>query len=166
MLSFAELRGFKIVGFAGLDNYKSIFAQPVFWKAVLNSFQYTFWSLIIGALVPVIVAIVLSEVVHFSPLFRFSMYFPSIIPLIATTLMWAFLMEPGSGGVLNVLLMKIGIEPFNWLQNKNYTIPLIITTMTWKSAGATAIIYIARLKGIGAQLYEAAEMMVPLFSNA
>lgn len=158
VLSFSEVKGFKIVGFAGLENYERLFKSPIFWKAMRNSFSYTFWSLIIGFMVPIIVAIVISELIHFSSLYRVAMYFPNIVPIIATTLMWRFMMEPGSGGLFNSLLIKMGFNPFGWLQETMATIPLITLTMTWKAAGATTIIYVARIKGINQNLYEAASL--------
>ena len=158
VLSFAKVKGFQIVGFAGLRNYIRLFQQPVFWTALVNSFEYTFWSLIIGFMVPIVVAIIISELIHFTSLFRVAMYFPNIVPIISTTLMWRFMMDPGEGGLFNALIMKIGYEPFGWLQEAQFTIPLIVLTMTWKAAGATTIIYIARLKGINQNLYEAAAL--------
>lgn len=158
ILSFAEVKGFTITGFAGWENYQRLFKLPVFWKAMKNSFSYTLWSLIIGFLVPIIVAIIISELIHFTSIYRVAMYFPTIVPIIATTLMWRFMMDPGPGGLFNSMLISLGAEPFGWLQEKAVTIPLIVLTMTWKSAGATTIIYIARLRGINQNLYEAAAL--------
>jgi multiple sugar transport system permease protein len=70
--------------------------------------------------------------------------------------MWGFILRPGKTGVLNVILGQFGIEPMTWLSNPKLTIPLIIVTMTWKAAGATALIYLASLQGINPELYEAA----------
>lgn len=158
VLSFSEVKGFSITGFAGLENYRRLFKLPVFWKAMQNSFSYTAWSLVIGFMVPIITAIIISELIHFSSVYRVAMYFPTIVPIIATTLMWRFMMDPGQGGLFNAFFIKLGLQPFGWLQESAFTIPLIVITMTWKSAGATTIIYIARIKGINQNLYEAAAL--------
>jgi multiple sugar transport system permease protein len=155
-LSFATTEGFTVTGAAGLANYARVVADPLFVKSILNSFEYTIWSLVIGFLVPIILAIMINELVHCSSLFRVALYFPNIVPVIATVLMWRFMMEPGPGGVINTVLAQFGVEPFGWLQVDWATKPLIITTLTWKSAGATTLIYIARLKSINQELYEAA----------
>lgn len=74
----------------------------------------------------------------------------------ATIMMWSFFFRPGNTGVLNILLSKVGISPQVWLNNPKWTIPLIIITMTWKSAGSTSLIYMAGISRISSELYEAA----------
>ncbi len=130
VLSFAETKGLTIIGFTGLGNYEKILKLPEFTSALVNCFSYTFWSLIIGFFVPIILAVIISELTHGASFFRISMYFPSIVPIIATTLMWKFLMNPGGSGMLNAIIMSFGHEPFQWLENESFTIPLIISTMT------------------------------------
>lgn len=142
--------------FVGLANYVRVLKNPDFMAAFKNTFSYTFWSLIIGFLVPIILGILISETVHMKGFFRTGIYFPNIVPGIATIWIWNYFFTPGSTGVLNILLGKIGIEPQVWLNNPKWTIPLIVVTMTWKSAGSTALIYMANISSISPDLYEAA----------
>lgn len=158
VLSFSKLRAFDIVGFAGLDNYRYVFSHPYFTQALLNTVQYAFWSLIIGYLVPIIVAIILNEVVHWQRFFKFVAYFPALVPGVAALLMWQFLLTPGQEGIINSILAKIGIAPLQFLQNPDWTIPILIMTLTWKSAGSTTMVYLASLQGINTELYEAASL--------
>ena len=158
VLSFSKLRAFDIVGFAGLENYRYVFSHPYFAKALLNTVQYAFWSLIIGYLVPIIVAIILNEVVHAQRFFKFVAYFPALVPAVAALLMWQFLLTPGQEGIINSILSQLGIAPLQFLQNPNWTIPLLIMTLTWKSAGSTTMVYLASLQGINGELYEAASL--------
>ena len=79
-----------------------------------------------------------------------------MIPGLATVLMWRYLFLPGDTGVFNIILSKIGIEPQVWLNNTALTIPLIIVIMTWRGAGATALLYMANIGNIDPGLYEAA----------
>ena len=130
VLSFSKLRAFDIVGFAGLENYRYVFSHPYFAKALLNTVQYAFWSLIIGYLVPIIVAIILNEVVHAQRFFKFVAYFPALVPAVAALLMWQFLLTPGQEGIINSILSQLGIAPLQFLQNPNWTIPLLIMTLT------------------------------------
>jgi len=155
-LSFYSAKGMRIIEFVGFKNYIDVFHHPDFLPAVRNTFSYTLWSLVIGFLVPVIMAIIINEMVHAKSLFRVGIYFPNIVPGLATVLMWGFIFKPGKTGVLNIILDQLGIEPMVWLSNPKLTIPLIIVTMTWKAAGATALIYLASLQGINPELYEAA----------
>lgn len=156
ILSFFETKGYDAVVFAGFKNYSDICADPAFQMAFFNTFKYLFWSLVLGYLVPIVVALVLSEMIHMSGFLRFSVYFPSIVPGIATALMWTFILEPGSGGIMNALLEMLGLPMSQFLQDSKLTIPIIIITMTWKGFGATAIVYLASLQGINQELYEAA----------
>lgn len=157
-LSVSETKGYEVIGFAGFKNYIEVLNDPVFLKALFNSFAYTLWSLVIGFLVPIILAIVINELVHLSSLIRISIYLPNIVPMIATILIWKFILDPGAGGLLNSLLMGLGMGKVGWLQQEAIIIPVIISTLTWKAAGATTLIYLARLKGINQELYEAAEI--------
>ncbi len=155
-LSLYSAKGTKTIAFVGLKNYVDVFHHPDFLPAVRNTFSYTIWSLIIGFILPIVMAIIINEMVHAKSFFRVGIYFPNIVPGLATVLMWGFIFKPGPVGVLNILLSKIGIDPVVWLSNPKLTIPLIVLTMTWKGAGATALIYLASLQSINPELYEAA----------
>lgn len=152
---FSAIR-YELKEFVGFENYRKVLNNPDFAAAFKNTFSYTLWSLVIGFLVPIILGILISETVRFKSLFRVGIYFPNIIPGLATVWIWSFFFNPGKTGVLNIFLSKIGIDPQLWLTNPKWTIPLIIITLTWKSAGSTALIYMANISGISADLYEAA----------
>lgn len=154
-LSFYSTKGMKTIEFLGFKNFIDVFQHPDFLAAVRNTFMYTIWSLIIGFLIPVILAIIINEMVYCKSLFRIGVYFPNIVPGLATVLMWGFIFRPGKIGVLNVILGGFGVDPMVWLGNPKITIPLIVITMTWKGAGATSLIYLAALQGINPELYEA-----------
>lgn len=155
-LSLYSAKGMRTIEFVGLKNYIDVFNHPDFLPAVRNTFYYTIWSLLIGFFIPIIMAIIINEMVHAKSAFRVGTYFPNIVPGLATVLMWGFIFKPGKTGVLNILLSNFGIGPQVWLSNPKLTIPLIVITMTWKGAGATALIYLAALQGINPELYEAA----------
>jgi len=155
-LSLYSAKGMRTEEFVGLKNYIDVFHHPDFFPAVRNTFSYTIWSLLIGFLVPIIMAVIINEMVYAKGLFRVGIYFPNIVPGLATVMMWAFIFRPGKTGVLNIILGNIGAQPQVWLSNPKLTIPLIVLTMTWKGAGATALIYLAALQGINPELYEAA----------
>lgn len=155
-LSFFSAKGMKIQEFVGLENYAKVLRDPNFEAALRNTFMYTLSSLLIGFLVPIVMAIIISEIVHGRGFMRFSVYFPNIVPGLATIFIWGYFFAVGADGVLNIILGYFGIDPLSWLTNRMFTIPLIIVTMTWKSAGSTALIYMACISGINPELYEAA----------
>jgi len=158
-MSLYRAKGIRLTEFVGFRNYMDVFQHPDFWPALRNTFTYTFWSLIIGFLVPIVLAVIINEVRGVSKSFiRTSVYIPNVIPGMAMVLLWSFIFRPGETGILNILLSKVGIGPQPWLTNPWWTIPLIVIILTWKSAGATTLIYIAGLQGIDPELYEAAIM--------
>jgi len=156
ILSMHNANGIRLEEFVGFDNYIELFQYPIFLKSLVNTFVYIFWSLVIGFFTPMILAILITETVHFKSFFRIGIYFPNMIPGLATVLMWRYLFLPGDTGVFNIILSKIGIEPQVWLNNTALTIPLIIVIMTWRGAGATALLYMANIGNIDPGLYEAA----------
>jgi multiple sugar transport system permease protein len=155
-LSMFSAKGFRIEKFVGFENYKVLFSYPVFIKSIINTFAYIFWSLIIGFFTPMILAILVTETVHLKGFFKIGIYFPNIIPGLATVLMWRYIFGEGKTGVLNILLSKIGVDQQMWLNNTLLTIPLIVIILTWRGAGATTLIYIANITNIDPALYEAA----------
>lgn len=155
-LSVYSAKGVELQEFVGFANYLSVFKNVRFQAAFINTFKYIGWSLIIGFVVPIILAIFISETVRGKSLFRIAVYFPNMIPGMAVSLLWIYFFRPGPTGVLNILLSKVGIEPQVWLNNAALVIPLIIIVLTWKGAGSTSLIYMAGISGINPEYYEAA----------
>lgn len=176
-LSLFEAHGMRVQKFIGFANYITVIKSANFLPAFQNTFVYIFWSLVIGFFVPILLAIMISETIHLKGFFRIGVYFPNIVPGIATAYIWANLYGSGPTGVLNILIMNVteslsklfaaigvenvasALEAFKgvpWLQSKTWIIPLIIIAMTWKGAGSTALIYMAGISSINAELYEAA----------
>ena len=158
ILSFFETIGFKAGKFVGFQNFIDVMSDPTFVKAFTNCLSYTLWSFLIGFLLPIVVAIAINEMVNLNSFFRFSVFFPSMIPGIATAIMWFFIFDPGDGGLLNMLFTRVGLPQSQWLQNEQLTIPLIIITLTWRAFGGTTIIYLAGLQGVNQELYEASTL--------
>ena len=118
--------------------------------------QYVLWSLVIGFLPPLFIAIMINEMVHFKQGFRILIYIPAVIPGIAAMLMWYFMYYPDQSGLLNMLLAKLGMEPYGWLNDPGFTIVGIIIYTTWKGFAGTMLLYFASLQGVSVELYEAA----------
>jgi multiple sugar transport system permease protein len=157
-LSLYTAKGIRLEEFVGLQNYIKVLKHPDFIAASQNTLKYIFWSLIIGYFTPIIMAILITETVHLKSVFKVGVYFPNIMPGMATVLMLGYFFRPGNTGVLNIILSKIGVEPQIWLTNPKLTILLIVVIMTWRGAGGTALIYMAGLSNINSELYEAATL--------
>lgn len=155
-LSVYSLKGFKTQTFIGLDNYIAVINHPDFVAAFKNTFVYIGWSLLIGFLVPIIVAILICETTRLRGFFKAAAYFPSMIPGLAVTLIGSFFFAGGDNGVVNILLGKLGVLPQAWLSHATWTIPIICILCTWRGFGGTSLIYMAAISGINPELYEAA----------
>lgn len=155
-LSLYRAEGMRLKEFVGFRNYITVFQHPDFWPAMRNTFSYTLWSLVIGFMVPIVLAIIINEIRGAKSFVKTSVYIPNVVPGMAMVLLWGFIFKPGPNGFLNILLGKVGVEPQIWLTNPAWTIPLIVITLTWKGAGATTLLYIAGLQGIDPELYDAA----------
>lgn len=154
--SFFDMKGYKVEEFVGFANYKQVMQDTMFVKTLGNTFKYVFWSLVIGFLLPIVVAVILNEMVHFRNTFRFLTYFPAILPGMAVSLLWYMMYYPDQGGLLNMIGSWFGLAPYSWLQDAKNTIMLIVVSMTWSGCGGTAIYYFASLQGVSRELYEAA----------
>ncbi|MHB8131059.1 MAG: carbohydrate ABC transporter permease [Mobilitalea sp.] len=157
-LSLYSAKGIRLQEFVGFDNYIRVLHHPDFVAASQNTVKYILWSLLIGYFAPIIIAILITETVHLKSTFKVGVYFPNIMPGMATVLMLGYFFRPGNTGVLNILLSKIGVDPQIWLTNPKITILLIVVIMTWRGAGGTALIYMAGLSNINSELYEAATL--------
>ena len=155
-ISLYSAHGVTLNEFVGFKNYLRVFKHPDFLPALKNTFSYTLWSLLIGFLVPIILALFISEIRRGKGIFKVGVYLPNIVPGMAMVLMFSFIFKPGANGILNVFLAKLGLPASAWLTNPKLTKPLIVIALTWKGAGATALLYIAGLQGIDPELYEAA----------
>jgi multiple sugar transport system permease protein len=123
---------------------------------LLNTIQYVLWSIIIGFLPPIVIAIMLNELIHFRNGMRVLIYLPAIIPGIAGMLIWYFIYYPDQTGLLNLLLGKFDIEPYIWLNDADFTILGLVIYSTWKGMPGTMLLYFACVQGVSVEQYEAA----------
>ncbi len=155
-MSLYKTRNVELVRFIGLDNFVSVVSKDDFMQALVNTFSYTFWSLLLGFGLPVLLAILINETTRGKGLFRTAVYLPNMLPGLAVIILWSAFFSGGKSGVLNILIGRLGIPPQSYLTRSEWVIPIIILIATWKGAGATALIYMAGMAGISPELYEAA----------
>ena len=144
--------------FIGLGNYQSLFADPLFWKALRNTAYYV----AVGGPLSVVVSLaaamlVNARLVRWKPLFRSAFFAPWVTTLVAVALVWRYLYHP-QYGLLNAFLGLVGVGPIDWLGNPRWAMPAIILMSVWKNFGYNMLIFLAGLQTIPPQLYEAAEL--------
>jgi multiple sugar transport system permease protein len=142
---------------AGLDNYKLMFKDPAFEIAWKNSLQFALWSLILGFMIPVVLAVLIREMRGYQGFFRIVYFLPTVVPVTIAVIVWRFIYDPDAG-ILNEMIKALGGQPQQWLNNVVLAKPSIIAMMTWGTFGSTALIYLATLQEIPTELYEAAEL--------
>lgn len=143
--------------FIGLDNYIRMFtADPLFWQALKVTGLFVLISLPLKLVLGLGLAVLLNLKIPGMNFFRTVFYIPAVISGVAVSLMWIWLLQPDTG-VVNTLLYYAGIEGPNWFWDRNWALPSVALMSVWK-VGGSAIIYLAGLQNIPAQLYEAAEI--------
>lgn len=157
IMSFQKVNLAGATSYAGIANFKTLFADPVFAKAWANAAEFTVLSLLIGYLVPVFLAILINEVRYGQAFFRISVYLPRVAPQVAVSILWLWLFDP-SLGLLNTILGWFKLPDSQWLLSSTSALPSLVLMATWAGFGGTAIIYLAGLQGVPEELYEAAEI--------
>ena len=144
--------------FVGLDNFAKVIADPQFRIALANTGWFAFLALVFGFPIPIILAVVMSEVRRGRGLYSALAYLPVVIPPVVSVLLWRFFYDASSRGVFNTILGWVGLGPLPWLQSAGTAMPSIVIEATWANAGATVIIYLAALIAVPRELYDAADV--------
>ena len=144
--------------FVGLDNFAQVLGDPLFGTAVRNTAYFALLALVIGYPVPLLLAVVMSEVRRSRGLLSALAYLPVVIPPVVAVLLWKVFYDPRPTGVFNSILGWIGLGPVPWLQTAGTVMPSLVLEATWAAAGGTVIIYLAALHAVPAELYDAAEV--------
>jgi multiple sugar transport system permease protein len=144
--------------FVGIANFQQVFADPQLWTAVQNTGYFAVLALLFGYPIPLVAAILMSEVRRMRGLFSALAYLPVVVPPVVAVLLWKLFYDAGEDGVFNTILGSIGLGPYAWLQDADIVMPSLVLEATWAAAGGTVIIYLAALTGVDPSLYEAAEI--------
>lgn len=154
--SFFKMNAYTPTKFIGFANYIKVISNTQFLPILWNTVKYVLWSLVIGFLPPVIIAVMLNEIVHFRNGLRLIIYLPAVIPGIAAMLIWYFIYYPDITGLLNMIITRFGLQPYTWLNDPKFTIPGLMLYATWKGFGGSMLLYFSALQGVSVEVYEAA----------
>ncbi len=142
--------------FVGLDNYISLFKDDLFWTALKNTMLYAVLALPAGMMTAVILAMLLNTKSKGMAAYRTFFFIPSLVPQVSLAILWRWLLD-GEHGILNPILLKVGIHGPNWLGDPGWAkISLVIMGM-W-GVGNAMLIYLAGLQDVPTQLIEAADL--------
>ena len=157
---YVALTDWRIAGtpsWVGAENFSRIFAEDrLFRKSLAVTAYYSLGSVPLRMLVAFAVAVLLNQRIRALPVFRTIFYLPSIVPLIASSVLWIWLFNPDFG-LLNALITPLGFRKSAWIYGSGSVIPALILMSLW-DIGPMMIIFLAGLQGVPSQLYEAVEI--------
>ena len=165
--SFMAFQDYKIAGgseWVGIDNFIMIFGNKAFYYTLIRTFYYVSLTIIIGFIIPIFLAVLLTEVPKGKYFFRTMFYLPAVTSGLVIMFMWKQFYDPSAAGFLNTIVIEtaswFGVQSngFKWLQDPNLAMICIIIPGVWASAGAGSLVYQAALTSVPSDLYEAADV--------
>ncbi len=141
----------------GSENYARLLgSDELFGTSLLNTLFYVVLAVPLGIVVALLLALLLHQPLRGQSFFRTVFFLPSIVNLVAVSLLWMWIFNP-EFGLLNVGLRAIGLEGPLWFQSERWAKPALVLMSLW-GVGGTMIVFLAALQGIPPELYEAAEL--------
>jgi ABC-type sugar transport system permease subunit len=144
--------------FVGLKNYEALLKDRQVWASLGITLKFAVIALPLAVILPLLFALLLhSRHLLGSGIFRVLFFLPYVVPFVATVFIWGGMLNPSTGWI-NVALEAIGVEkPPPWLEDPGWVYPGLALIGVW-GIGAGMIVYLAGLKGIPTDLYEAAKI--------
>ncbi|MEU9835103.1 sugar ABC transporter permease [Streptosporangium sp. NPDC048047] len=143
--------------FVGPDNYVRLFtADPVFWKVLGNTAFYAFLSVPLGMAASLGVAYLLNKPLRLIRLFRTAVYLPTLVPLVATSILFVWMFAPDTG-LINSFLGLFGVDGPEWLLDADWVKPALIIMSLWQ-IGTAVLLLLAGMQSVPRHLYEAAAL--------
>lgn len=156
-LSFTEYDILQKPLHVGLNNYMLLFYDPVFWKSLGVTFIYALFTLPLSVIVGITLALLLNQKLKGISVYRTCLYLPTIIPLVASSIVWLWIFRGDEGGLINYYLSQIYVKGPLWFSDPNFALIALIIMSLW-STGNSVLIYLAGLQDIPETLYEAASI--------
>ena len=154
--SFCEFSLLKPPLFIGTENYRELMRDQVFWVSMRNTLYYAMMALPAGLLVSLGLAMLLNVQMPGQALFRTIIFLPSLVPVVASAMLWLWLFNARLG-LINTALAKLHLTGPGWLTDPSWAMPALVVMSLW-GVGHTVVIYLAGLQDVPRELYEAAEL--------
>lgn len=168
--SFCSYSVLKPPEWVGIGNYRLIWRdlthRGLLYEAIWNTVYYSVFAVPLGIIAAFLLALLLNQKVRGQAFFRTLFYVPSVVPVVASSVLWLWLLNPQSG-LVNLAAKWTGIEaamaglgfktPIGWLADPAWSKPALILMSLW-GVGNSMVIFLAGLQGVPAELYEAADL--------
>jgi multiple sugar transport system permease protein len=156
--SFTDFNVIRPPVWIGTDNYRELFFEdPLFWKALYNTIYFTVFSVPLSLAVSIGIAMLLNMRVPAMGVFRTIFFLPSIVPIVASAVLWLWVLNPDSGLINTLLYQTLGLEGPGWIADENWSKPSLVLMSLW-SVGGAIVIFLAGLNEVPQTLYEVAEL--------
>lgn len=147
------------VEWVGLEQYRRIFADPSFTRALLNNLLFTVAVVPLQTVLALLLALLLNRKLYGTVGFRTLFFLPVVFPLSLVAVVWMLIFAPGPNGLMNGFLELVTFgawTPRDFLHDSRLALPAIMLTSIWQGTGFQMVILLAGLQGISPELYEAA----------
>lgn len=157
VLTFHKWNIISEMQYVGFDNYIRIFQDRLFWKALVNTLTFLAFHIPLQIIIALMLAYFLDLKIFFKGFFRATFFLPVVISGVVVTMVWQQLYGLDSG-LINKLLVSIGLGRVEWLTNKNIAMISIAIMATWKNVGLYVILFLVGLQSVPQRYYEAADV--------
>jgi sn-glycerol 3-phosphate transport system permease protein len=148
-------KGARPAAYVGLDNYRQLVDDPIFWQALSNNFWFAVGTIPASIALSLLMATWVNGRIAGRGFLRLAYFTPTILPMIAVANIWLFFYTP-EYGLLEQLTGALGLPSHNWLGSKSTALPALMVVTVWKEAGFFMIFYLAALQSMSPSLAEAA----------
>lgn len=152
-LSFTKWDLLNPIRFVGLDNYKEIFSEALFFKIFWNTVVFAISTSVLGVIIPLVLACILNSKIRGSEFYKTAYFLPFITPMIVIGVVWEWIFDPNIGLLNHILHLHI-----NWLYDTHFAMPALIIVSVWKLIGYNMVIFLSSLSGISQSMFEAAKI--------
>ena len=154
---FSTPHGRRPAVFIGLDQYRAMLADPIFWLALRNNLLYALITVPVSIALALAMALWVNGHIKGRAALRLAFFTPTILPMVAAANIWLFFYTPDYG-LLNQIIRALGFGSVNWLGNPATALPALMAVTIWKEAGFFMVFFLAALQQVPPVLYEAARM--------
>jgi len=152
---FTTPKGTRPAVFAGLDNYRQLVEDPIFWQALSNNLWFAAGTIPASIALAMLMAVWVNRRIAGRGFLRLAYFTPTVLPMIAVANIWLFFYTP-EYGLLEQLTGAFGLASHNWLGSQSTALGALMVVTIWKEAGFFMIFYLAALQAMSPHLAEAA----------
>lgn len=154
---YATPRGSRPAAFIGLDAYRALAEDPVFWQVLRNNAWYAAVTIPVSVVLSLVMALAANAALPGRAFARMAFFTPTMLPMIAVANIWLFFYTPDYG-LFDQLGAWLGLGRHNWLGDPATALPAMMAVAVWKEAGFFMIFYLAALQAVPQDLLAAAAL--------